>query len=496
MGIIQRQTIKGSLYSYIGAILGFVNVAILSPKIFSTDQIGLTQVLVSIATIISQLGTLGFNNVTIRLFPYFRSGDRNHKGFPFLMFLVGLTGFALSIVFFIFLRTYFIESNLEKSALLSRYIDLLIPLILVTLAHSLFDTYNRVLYNATFGTFMKEVVVRVANLAVILLYYFDFISFSVYIYAYVAILGLPPLFILILWLIRGELSLKADWSVMTPSFRKEVIIVAVYGIIAGMSGIALINIDKYMVNEYLGLSAAGIYSIAFYFGTLIQIPNRAMSKISSTVLAESWKAGDRDSILNLYRHSSLNQFVIGGWLFLGVVVNLNNIFHLLPPEYSTGKWVIILISAANLIIMMSGMSTQIIATSSAYKWQNWLMIILIVLVVLTNMIFIPLYGLTGAALASFISTLITSLIRFIIIWKLYGFQPYSLRFLYLSIIILAVFLASSFIPETFYLYDLLIRSTVMSVLYFGLIRLFRISDYPLEVVKGLYNAMTDKTKRS
>jgi len=59
MGIIQRQSIKGSIYSYIGAFLGFVNLAILAPKIFTTDQIGLTQVLVSLATIFAQLGTLG-----------------------------------------------------------------------------------------------------------------------------------------------------------------------------------------------------------------------------------------------------------------------------------------------------------------------------------------------------------------------------------------------------------------------------------------------------
>ena len=41
MGIIQRQSIKGSIYSYIGAGLGFLNLAILSPKFFTTDQIGL-----------------------------------------------------------------------------------------------------------------------------------------------------------------------------------------------------------------------------------------------------------------------------------------------------------------------------------------------------------------------------------------------------------------------------------------------------------------------
>lgn len=476
MGIIQRQTFKGSVYSYMGAILGFVNVAILSPKIFTTDQIGLTQVLVSIATIISQLGTLGFNNVMIRLFPYFRSNDKNHSGFPFLMMLVGFAGFVISVAIFFLLRGYFVESNLEKSALLSRYIDLIVPLILVTLAHTLFDTYNRVIYNATFGTFMKEIVVRVANLAIILLFSFNQISFQTFVYAYVAILGLPPLFIMLLWIIRREVTLRPDWSVMTPGFRKEVITVSVYGIIAGFSGIALINIDKYMVNEYLGLSAAGVYSIAFYFGTLIQIPNRAMSKISTTVLAELWKTDDRESIREFYKSTSLSQYIMGGWLFLGIVVNLGNIFQILPPDYAAGKWVIILISLSNLLNMLSGMSVHIISTSSAYKWQNWLMISLIVLVVLTNIAFIPRYGVSGAAFASMLSTLIICIMRFIIVWKLFGFQPYNSRFVVVTLLIAGLYFISGLFPGIHFIPDLLIRSTLVTLLYFGIILGLGLSD--------------------
>ncbi len=492
MGIIQRQTFKGSLYSYVGTLLGFVNVAILSPKIFTSDQIGLTQVLISIAAIISQIGTLGFNNVTIRLFPYFRSGDKNNNGYPFLMILVGFTGFVLSVGLFFVFRGYLIESNMEKSALLARYIDLLVPLMLVTLAHLLFDTYNRVLFNATFGTFMKEVVVRICNLVIILLFSFNLISFNIFIYAYVLILGLPPLFIALLWILRREVSIKPDWSWVTPAFRKEIIVVSLYGIIAGISGIALVNIDKIMVNEYLGLSAAGIYSIAFYFGTLVQIPNRAMSKISSTLIAEFWKGEDYDSIHDLYKKSSISQYILGGWIFLGIAVNTSNIFHFLPPEYASGKWVILIIGAANLVIMLSGMSTQIIATSSAYKWQNWLMIILLVLVIFTNMIFIPVFGLTGAALAAFISILITSLIRFILIRKIFGFQPYNVKFLWLTIIIVSVFFLAGIIPQSHFLLDMFIRSFIMTVLYFGAILMVKVSDQPWEILRHVYLRFTKR----
>ena len=80
MGIIKSQAIKGSVWSYLGVALGFINLVILSQRVFTTEQIGLTQVLISFATILSQVGTLGMGNVAMRLFPHFRNQNNKHNG--------------------------------------------------------------------------------------------------------------------------------------------------------------------------------------------------------------------------------------------------------------------------------------------------------------------------------------------------------------------------------------------------------------------------------
>ena len=84
---------------------------------------------------------------------------------------MGMAIIIVLIVYF-FLRDFLIGRNIEKSALFTDYIDLLMPLILFLLAHTLMDSFNRILYNATLGTFFREVVVRLGNLAIILLFYF------------------------------------------------------------------------------------------------------------------------------------------------------------------------------------------------------------------------------------------------------------------------------------------------------------------------------------
>ena len=68
MGIVQRQTIRGTAWSYLGALLGFINIILLSPKIFTAGEIGVVQLLLSFATIMAQFASLGFTNVINRLF--------------------------------------------------------------------------------------------------------------------------------------------------------------------------------------------------------------------------------------------------------------------------------------------------------------------------------------------------------------------------------------------------------------------------------------------
>ena len=241
--------------------------------------------------------------------------------------------------------------------------------------------------------------------------------------------------------------------------------VAIFGIIAGMSGIALVNIDKYMVTQLLGLSNTGVYSIAFYFGTLVLLPSRALTKISVTLLAQAWKDGENAKIDSIYRKSCLNQYIVGGLLFILLVGNLGNVFQILPEEYGDGKWTIILIGLANVLNMISGVSMHVIGTSAHYRYQNYWMILFIALVVVTNLIFIPPFGITGAAMASLISTFFFTLVKFYFLkWK-FGFQPYTRAFLLITVITAGSLGVSYLIPTLSIWPDLILRSGAIALVF-------------------------------
>ena len=485
MGIIQQQTIKGSVYSFVGVVLGFVNLAILSPLIFTTEQIGLTQVMIAIATILSQIGSLGFNNVTNRLFPYFRSKSKGHRGYLSLAFLITATGFILCLIGLVLYMPSFIESNREKSELLSQYAWYIPVLLGFIMLFTLLDNYCKVLFNAVLGTFLHDFVLRLIILLLVLSFYFGLIDFNTYVLLFVISQAVPSIIIIIYLLYRGEFRFTGFRGFITPDLARQIVSLSVFGIIAGLSSIAITTIDKYMVNNFEGLGDAGIYSIAVYFAALIVIPARSLGKIAVPVVSEAWKSNDLKVIQDVYYKSSINQLLVGLLIFVGIIANMNNIFRILPPEYAKGEMVIIFFGLANLVSASAGACKIILSTSSYYKYQTYMMIILIVVVIISNIILIPIMGITGAAVASLISMFIYTGLTVMALKKFFGLWPFVFKHMIALLLTAVIYLAAGLIPEMNLIVDIAIRSTVIIILFGAGVLLFNLSEDSKSILNSL-----------
>ena len=176
MGIIQKQSIAGTIYSYLGVILGFIITAILYPRVLLTEEVGLLRVIVSYSTLFAQFAGLGFTTVAVKMFPHFRDAKKKHHGFLGLSMIVTLIGLIIAILIYLAMKPLIIDQSESKSALFNDYFYYVIPLIVFTLLFNSFDTYFRVLYNAIKGIFYKEVIQRALILVLIIGYYFRLID--------------------------------------------------------------------------------------------------------------------------------------------------------------------------------------------------------------------------------------------------------------------------------------------------------------------------------
>jgi len=477
VGIIQKQAIKGTIYSYIGVAIGFITTILIYPKIFSTEEVGLLRIIAAYSTLFGQFATLGFNRTTTMLFPFFRDKGKGHNGFLFIAMAVSVAGLILSIILLLALKPLILGN--EESQLFIRYFYYIIPLTLFTLFYLAFDNYYKVLYNSVQGTVLKEFVQRVIILVAAILFMFSWIDFYTYILLFLLAFFIPP-FVLFLQIIRaGEFYIKPKLSFITKKFRKQLINVSFYGILTSFSGILVLNIDSIMINKIMDLSNTGIYAITFFFGTVILVPSRSLLKISSVVIADAWKSENLKTINEVYYKSCLNQLIIGLLLFLGIWCNVHNYFneYLLPPEYEAGKYVIFFISLSSVIQMAGGTSNMILFTSPKYRTHTWLMLFLVILLIGSNLVFIPRFGITGAALASAISFLMFNLVKWYYLYKTFGFSPYDLKTIWVLLIAGITFGINTLIPVIdSFIFDILLRSVVIAIVFSGLIFGFGISE--------------------
>lgn len=477
MGIIQKQAIKGTIYSYLGVLIGFITTGLLFPRILTTDENGLLKLLISYSLIFAQFASLGFNSVTTRLFTYFRDHKNSHHGFLFIAFIVGLGGFIIIIIAFFLLKPLIISNSIDKSALFVEYLYYIIPLIFFTLFFSILDNYYKVLYNAVRGTFLKEFLQRLLILFSVILYYFNLLNFNFFVIAYITAICLPTIFISISLILEKQFSLKPDFSYLSKEMSRTMISVSVYGILISFSGILILNIDSIMINSMIGISQTGIYAITFFFGTIILIPSRSLTKISAAVIADAWKEKNLILIKDIYYKSCLNQLIFAGLLFIGIWANINNIFKILPPEYEPGKYVIFFIGISSLIQMASGISNIVIFNSKYYKVHTYFMLILVVLIITTNLIFIPKYGIVGAAMASALSNLVFNLLKFIFLYFKFRMQPFDRKYFIIIIAAGLSYIIGYLLPEIKnYIFDIIIRSAIIALIYGSFILIFKVSD--------------------
>lgn len=489
MGIIIKQSIKGSIWSYAGVAIGFITTAYLYPNFLSTEMVGLFGLLLSYSVMFAQFSSLGINGVTSRLFPYFRNPENKHNGYLFISISVAMVGFTLFVLAYFIFSPWLIQSNIEKSKLFADHVYLLIPLTFFMLIFSVLDIYNKLLYNAVLGTFLQEFLQRFLILLVVVLYAFGFINTTRLILLFVVAACLKGVYLIIHLLYKGELNLRPKPGYISKKLRNEMTSVALFSILTGVGGSLVFSLDKILVNQLLGLSETGVYTIAFYFGTLVLIPSRSLLRISGTLISDAWKRDDRKYIRDIYSRSCINQFIFAAFLFGGIWINIDNILIILGPEYAGAKWVIFFIALANVIEMATGANAQVIAFSKDYRVALYFIIILIVLVVVTMFVLIPKWGITGAALAIALSIFLNNLMRYIFILRKYKMQPFSIKFLLVPFILGLAYFVGKQISELQFWADILLRSATFTILFGGLILLLKVSDDVNNLLISFWNKL-------
>lgn len=242
-----------------------------------------------------------------------------------------------------------------------------------------------------------------------------------------------------------------------------------------------------MISSLAGLDKTGIYTIAMFMGSVIETPKRTLTQIAVPFIAESWKDNNLNKIKTLYSQTALNQLIVGMFLFSVIWINIDNIFSIIPngDVFKEGKYVLFFLGLARLFDLSLGANSEIIGLSSHYKVNIVISLILLVITIVTNYIFIPIYGIVGAAMASAIAIFTYNIVRYFYIWYAFNMQPIDFKYLKALAALTGIFAAVNFLPLHFHpIINVIISSSLISLGYFVAIYQFHISDELKKTLDG------------
>lgn len=473
MGIIRRQSIKATFFSYIGVLIGYINIIWVLPYCLSTEQIGLLRVMVDVSTIFSALFTLGMVNASQKYYPFF--SEEAKKGNAFFLLTLGIPalGFLIFTVLFFLMHDTLLAPFVKHAQLLVTYSWWLLPLTGIMIFYMMFETEAGNLLRIAIPKFIREVLLRILTSFIVVLFFLKVLSFTKLVEAQVAIYAFAALAVLVYLFRIRKFSLKESLEWPSREHLSEILTYCLFIIVGGVGSMIANKIDSLMVSQMMenGLSKNGVYTTALFIATIIEIPGRAIISIAIPVISHALKENDIPKIEQLYKNSSTIQFTVGLFLFLGVWLNIDNVFSIMPrgEEFAAGKYAILFIGMAKLMDAMTSINMTILLNSKYYKISLLLILVLGGVTILTNLWLIPIYGITGAAMATALSILLYQLIATSYLYYRYKILPFSMSTIKALMTGLIVVGVVSFIPMLFNPYmDTVLRSLVISILFLGL----------------------------
>lgn len=430
MGLVQRETLKTTILSSLGLILGYLNKAVLFLILLTPEQVGLVNLTVTVGLLFSQFANLGTIYSVWRFFPFFRNQDQGHYGFLLLNMFIVLFGVVLmSMVVFIF-RDTIVYLYQDNSELFVDYYLWIIPIGIAHVYYVLFDNYLRGLHKNALSVFLNEIVLRIMVTALLLLLYRKWIGFHQF-FIFHALLYFLPSVSLFFYLIRkGELNLSIHSIRISKRFRRLIFYFSGFSYINTLAVLLVISMDAMMIAHYINLKATAIYTTVIYITSAVMVPYRSLIRVSSPLVALHWKNRDMSALQNLYTKSSSVGLYFALLSFSVIWFPVKEIFSFIP-QYSEGIYVFLFIMIGRMVDMFCGLNGTIFSTSRKYKFDLIFSVFLCSTVFYLNMTLIPEYGVVGAAISTSLAYVIYNVLRCWYIYYYYKLHPLNQQQLFL-----------------------------------------------------------------
>ncbi len=421
MNVINKQGFINLFFAYVVIAVGFIN-TILKTKVLTTEEIGVMAIIASIATLVGFFINFGVPSGIVRYYCFFKPGTEEKTAFIIFVLAVPLLIFVFASIIIHFLSDYFI--SFYNNSLLNRYFKYIFYFLFGNLLITAFKQIIEAEFKTVHANIANDVIWRVIHFGFLMWMLFHDIEFHYYFIFIICTIFLRVVLLLLVFPGRIQIGRPAFTNI-NSKFIGDFFQYCIFMLFAGIAGVITTTIDRLMLGYFVDMSAVGIYSIMLSFASIINLSGSGFGRIAHPMIAELWTKNDIGRIHLIYRENANLQLFIGSFLFIAFLLFAKSFLSMLGNNYVSGYGVLIYLSAGQLINLGTGMCGGIIAYSKSSSFEFYLRIFLTVLTVITNLIFIPLWGVTGAAFATALSLSLYNLAKVGFVWVKFKIQPYN-----------------------------------------------------------------------
>ena len=428
MGVVIKQSIRGTIVNYVGIIVGFVTTFFIITRYLSQEEVGLTRVLIDAAILYASFAQLGTASSIIRFFPYFKNENEKHHGFFFWTLVVPIFGFLFFLLAAKCLEGTILQTFSKNSDLFVTYYRFVFPLSLFMLYQTVFEANANVLMRIVVPKFVREVGVRVGLLVTYLLYgYWQVINLDGLVVGICITYFLAALVDFFYLLTLGRISFKPDFKVFTKPLLKDIGFYTLFMLLNAITVNVMPLLNTFFVSAGMGLSFTGIYAISNYIATVVEVPNRSLNAIVQPEIAQSFKDQDYAHAETLCKSVSLHLMLSSILIFFFIWINIDALFMVLPngDKYEAGKSVVLILGIAKCMGSTLFVTSSALNYSKYYYWSFIFTVMLTAMAIVLNVLLIPRWGIDGASLSQLISYFIFYVCLLVLVWMKLNINIFS-----------------------------------------------------------------------
>jgi O-antigen/teichoic acid export membrane protein len=389
--------------------------------------LGLFALGMSLVNIVSPFSTFGFAGSATRFIPKWQV-EKQQGNISQFVGSVSLLALFSSLVFaalvwynYDFLFS-FITDDLEK---LSDFKPLLLLFVFIMLLKNISDTFaaflrgfqevNKTTWYSSYLAFSLKVV-----LAIAFLYWGWDLKGYVYAELIASVFVSFALGVIVLKLLKGKSALQIGKSFLNPEVKGFASTIFIMSIITMLVN----NVDKILLAK-MSISELGVYHMSLTFVPFIPMIIASVNSIFAPIISQSWSEGKKEELGQLYQFFTKWTLLLSFPLTFFIVFFSEPLLALFGEEFVSGSIVLIILAIANLFNVSFGSIGMLLQMTGRHFKMLWINIFRAVLILVLMWFLIPLYGLTGAAVASALGIVVVTVLNYLLMYKELSYLPYD-----------------------------------------------------------------------